>query len=152
MDNSSAFIALVSKYLLDAITPVEEQELLAQLESEHNREMLRQIIDAKIAEGSYTDNGGNKRQCRVSRIRNGDGRDLTSQYPIDIADRRVLTDGLAPDRALDRVHVNTVASTALESRKSGGGSSVAALKQAMLGQEMVLAQAAVSQHLRPAIG
>lgn len=72
--------------------------------------------------------GGNKRQCRLSRLRNGDGRDLTSQYPIDIADRRVPTDGLAPDRALDRVHVNTVASTELESRKSGGGSSVSALK------------------------
>jgi transmembrane sensor len=55
MDNPSAFIALVEKYLVDSITPVEEQAFLVQLESESNREILRQIIDARAGEGSYTD-------------------------------------------------------------------------------------------------
>jgi transmembrane sensor len=55
MGSSSSFIILVEKYLTDSITPMEEQDFLAQLESESNREILRQVIDARAGERSYTD-------------------------------------------------------------------------------------------------
>jgi ferric-dicitrate binding protein FerR (iron transport regulator) len=55
MDSSSAFIFLVEKYLTDSITPLEEQNLLAQLESEGNRELLRRMIDERAEDRSYAD-------------------------------------------------------------------------------------------------
>lgn len=54
MDHS-AFNILVDKYLTDSITPQEEKELLAALESETFRDLLRRTIDARADEMSYSD-------------------------------------------------------------------------------------------------